>query len=157
MPISLHPCENETLSMKQSVQDIHQKFLDGIRIFNKHIFNRITLKFTQKGKGPFSILRHIGRKSGRIYQTPVLASYIGDIVIVPLSYGENADWLLNVKARGGCEIHWRDKWVRAENPMVIDSKEAFNILPEQRIKLFERFKMDKFLRLQIFASNGNNG
>ncbi len=143
--------------MKQPAQDIHQKFLDGIRIFNKHIFNRITLKFAQNGKGPFSILSHIGRKSGRIYQTPVLASYIGETVIIPLSYGENADWLRNVQARGGCEIHWRGKWVRAGNPMVIDSKDAFTILPEQRKKLFERFKMDKFLRMQTLGNNGDDG
>jgi hypothetical protein len=43
---------------------------------NKHIFNRITLKFTLTEKGPFSILRHIDRKIGRIYQTSVLASNV---------------------------------------------------------------------------------
>jgi deazaflavin-dependent oxidoreductase (nitroreductase family) len=126
--------------MKQPAQDIHQKFLDGIRIFNKHILNRITLKFAQKGKGPFSIMNHIGRKSGRIYQTPVLASYVNEIVIIPLSYGENVDWLHNVQACSGCEIHWRDKWVRAGHPMVIDSKEAYQILPEHRKKNIRTFQ-----------------
>jgi hypothetical protein len=32
---------------------------------------------------------------------------------------------------------------------VIDSAAAFAILPEERRRLFERFKMEKFLRLQV--------
>ena len=135
--------------MKQPVKDRHQKFLDGIRIFNKYIFNRITLKIAGTGKSPFSILRHIGRKSGRIYQTPVLASYVGETVIIPLSYGKNVDWLRNVLAQGGCEVHWQSKWMGAINPMIIDSETAFSILPENRHKLFQRFRMEKFLHMQV--------
>jgi deazaflavin-dependent oxidoreductase (nitroreductase family) len=141
--------------MTQPNQDRHQKFLDGVRIFNKYIFNRITLRFAGTGKAPFSILRHIGRKSGSIYQTPVLATYIGDTVIIPLSYGEKVDWLQNVLAGGGCEIRWCNTWLQAINPVVIDSETALSLLPEKRQKMFARFKLKKFVRLQIKGYGSN--
>jgi deazaflavin-dependent oxidoreductase (nitroreductase family) len=133
----------------------HYKFLNGIRIFNKYIFNRITLIFAGQRNVPFSILRHVGRRSGRTYQTPVLASYVGEMVLIPLSYGEHVDWLRNILAQGGCELCWQNRWMRAINPLVIDSKTAITILPEKRRKLFERFKLEKFLRMQLLTKEGS--
>jgi deazaflavin-dependent oxidoreductase (nitroreductase family) len=141
--------------MKRPSQDMHYKFLDGVRIFNKYIFNQFTLRFAETGKSPFSILRHVGRYSGRIYQTPVLASYVSKTVIIPLSYGENVDWLRNILTQGGCEIRWRNNWMHAINPMIIDSETAFTILPEKRRNIFERFKLEKFLRMQVEDSGSN--
>jgi deazaflavin-dependent oxidoreductase (nitroreductase family) len=142
--------------MKKPSQDLHHKFLDGIRIFNKYIFNRITLIFAGTGKDPFSVIRHIGRHSGRIYRTPVLASYVDETILIPLSYGEKVDWLRNVLAKGGCEILRQNKWMSTVNPVVIDTETAFTLLPEKRRKLFERFKLEKFLRLQVMT-NGSIG
>ena len=141
--------------MEPASKDLHDKFLNGILIFNKYIFNRITLKFAGKRKVPFSIMRHVGRHSGRTYQTPVLASYMDEVVLIPLSYGENVDWLRNILAQGGCELCWQNQWMRAINPLVIDSKTAIAILPEKRRKLFERFKLEKFLRMQVMVSSGS--
>lgn len=135
--------------MAQSRQNLHHKFLNAVRYFNKYVFNHITLTFAGTGIGPFSILRHQGRQSGRIYQTPVFASYVGKTVIIPLSYGENVDWLRNVLARGGCELRWRNKWMTAGNPLVIGPDEAYTILPAERRKLFERYKMEKFVCMQL--------
>jgi deazaflavin-dependent oxidoreductase (nitroreductase family) len=138
--------------MERRPQNFHKKTIDGIRIFNKYIFNRITLTLAKSGKGPFSVVYHVGRKSGRTYRTPVLASHVGETIIIPLSYGENVDWLRNILAQGGCEIVQKNKRVAAANPVVIDSKIAFAILPEKRRKLFERFKLDRFLRMQVIEN-----
>jgi len=94
----------------------------------------------------------MGRKSGRTYRTPVLASYVGETIIIPLSYGENVDWLRNILAQGGCEIVRKNKRVAAANPVVIDSEISFAVLPEKRRKLFERFKMDRFLRMHVIEN-----
>ena len=135
--------------MKHPPQYLHNKVIDGIRIFNKYIFNRITLAFAESGKGPFSVIYHKGRHSGRTYRAPVLASYVDETIIIPLSYGEKVDWLRNTLAQGGCEIIRKNERIGATNPEVIDSAAAFAILPEKRRRLFERFKMEKFLRLQV--------
>ena len=135
--------------MKQTPRSLHNKFLNGVRIFNKYIFNRITLTFAGSEKGPFSVLYHTGRHSGRAYRTPVLASYVDETIIIPLSYGENVDWLRNILAAGGCEILRKNERIRAINPEVMDAADALVMLPEKRRKLLERFELEKYLRLQV--------
>jgi deazaflavin-dependent oxidoreductase (nitroreductase family) len=137
--------------MSDRRQNLHKKFLDGIRVFNKYIFNRFTLMLARSGKGPFSIVHHIGRRSGQEYRTPVLASYVDKIIIIPLSYGENVDWLRNVLAQGGCDIVRKNERIVATNPEVVDSVVILADLPEERRELFQRFKMEKFLRLQVVS------
>ncbi len=127
----------------------YNKIVNGIRIFNKYIFNRFILAIAKSGRGPFSIVYHVGRKSGRMYRTPVLASYVDEMIIIPLSYGENVDWLRNVLAQGGCDILRKNKRIEATNPEVIDSASAFTILPGDRRKLFERFEVEKYLCLRM--------
>lgn len=135
--------------MKHPPRYPHSKVIDGIRIFNKYIFNRIILTLAKSGRGPFSVVYHVGRRSGRTYRTPVLASYVGEMIIIPLSYGENVDWLRNVLAQGGCDILRKNERIGATKPEVIDSAATFAILPEKRRELFERFKVDKFLCLRV--------
>jgi deazaflavin-dependent oxidoreductase (nitroreductase family) len=140
------------ISMEDLRQSLRKKFLDGIRIFNKYIFNRVILRVAASGRGPFSVVYHTGRKSGRTYRTPVLASYVNDMVIIPLSYGEHVDWLKNVLAAGGCEIVRKDKKISATEPEVINPGVAYDVLPEKRRELFERHKLEKFLCLQMAES-----
>ncbi|NIM95849.1 MAG: nitroreductase [Anaerolineales bacterium] len=121
---------------------------DIIRQFNKYIFNPIILALVRRGKGPFSAVRHKGRCSDREYTTPVLATYIGNDIIVPLSYGEHVDWLRNVQARGSCEIHWKREVMVAVDPRIIDAETALLMLPDDRRALFQRFDVDKFLLLR---------
>ena len=38
----------------------------------KNTLNRMTSRMARTGHGPFSLIRHVGRKSGRTYETPVV-------------------------------------------------------------------------------------
>lgn len=135
--------------MKPTDQTSHQKFLNGIRFLNKFVLNHLTLLFAGTNIGPFSKLVHKGRKSGKEYRTPVVATFVGDTIIIPLSYGDQVDWLQNILAAGSCEIVHRNERLIAANPEIVHSYEAINHLPEKRRRLFERFKLEKFLRMQI--------
>jgi hypothetical protein len=133
--------------MKTSTRVTRRIFLNIIRYFNKYFFNRLILWFAKRNKGPFSIIVHKGRRSGRIYKTPVLASFIEESIVIPLSYGENVDWLRNVLAHDGCEIIRKDVRIIARNPVVIKAESVLAVLPEGRSDLFERFDVEKFLHL----------
>jgi deazaflavin-dependent oxidoreductase (nitroreductase family) len=135
--------------MKYPSRTFHHKFIYGIRIINKYFFNRITLFLAAHGKGPFSIICHLGRKSGRAYQTPVLASYIDEMAVIPLSYGEDVDWLKNILAQGGCEIIRTKKRLNGISPEVVDSTVALALLPDKRRKLFRRFNLEKFVQVHL--------
>jgi deazaflavin-dependent oxidoreductase (nitroreductase family) len=49
---------------------------------------------------PWSVIVHRGRRSGRQYQTPVLAFKSDGKLVVALLYGERSDWLRNLRAAG---------------------------------------------------------
>lgn len=54
----------------------------------------------------FALVQHRGRRSGRVYTTPVSARPTADGFIIPLTFGQGADWFRNIQAAGGCVIRW---------------------------------------------------
>jgi len=133
--------------MSTKVRPTRRIFLNGVRYFNKYIFNRFPLWFAKRGWGPFSVLTHKGRKTNRLYTTPVLAMYSENQVFIPLPYGERVDWLRNILSQGGCEIYHKGETFSATDPIVLDSQSVFPNLPQSRRDVFERFDVEKFLQL----------
>lgn len=74
-------------------------------------------------------LTHVGRRSGRTYQTPVGAFAYGDGFVVSLSYGSQTDWCRNVMAAGGCTLTWRGQTYQLERPEIISGSQVFAALP----------------------------
>jgi len=71
-----------------------------------HTVNRVTVRIARSGHGPFSLVRHVGRRSGRTYETPLILARVPDSFVAELTYGENVDWYRNVvAAKGGVVIH----------------------------------------------------
>lgn len=50
------------------------------------------------------VIVHRGRRSGRLYRTPVNAFPVDEGFVVALTYGRETDWVRNVLAAGGCEM-----------------------------------------------------
>jgi F420H(2)-dependent quinone reductase len=74
--------------------------------FNIAVTNRITSLFAGWLPG-FGILTHVGRKSGRVYRTPVNVFRAPDGFLIALTYGRESEWVKNVLAAGGCELETR--------------------------------------------------
>jgi deazaflavin-dependent oxidoreductase (nitroreductase family) len=70
----------------------------------KHSLNRVTVPLARSGRGPFALVRHVGRRSGRAYETPLLLARRGDDFVAELTYGPDVDWYRNVMAAGRCEV-----------------------------------------------------
>jgi deazaflavin-dependent oxidoreductase (nitroreductase family) len=66
--------------------------------------NRVTGQMARSGRGPFSLIRHVGRKSGRTYETPVILAKVPEGFIAELTYGDSVNWYRNVVAAGGCVV-----------------------------------------------------
>jgi deazaflavin-dependent oxidoreductase (nitroreductase family) len=52
---------------------------------------------------PFLLIRHVGRTSGKMYETPIMGFRRGDRLVIALTYGPETDWLRNLQAAGGGE------------------------------------------------------
>jgi deazaflavin-dependent oxidoreductase (nitroreductase family) len=51
-----------------------------------------------------TVIRHVGRRSGRTYETPVGAVASDDGFVIALPYGTSADWMKNVLTAGTATI-----------------------------------------------------
>ncbi|MGA7047044.1 MAG: nitroreductase family deazaflavin-dependent oxidoreductase [Candidatus Sulfotelmatobacter sp.] len=70
--------------------------------------NRITSLFAGWLPG-FGILTHLGRKSGKVYRTPINVFRASNGFIIALTYSSQSEWVKNVLAAGGCELKTRGK------------------------------------------------
>ena len=89
----------------------------SIARFNKRFTNRIALRVAGHLPG-FAIVYHTGRRSGRVYRTPVNAFHSGEDYIIALTYGPESDWVKNVLAAGSCELRSRGQRMRLTAPRI---------------------------------------
>ena len=82
------------------------------------VTNRITGLFAGWLPG-FGILTHVGRKSGKVYRTPINVFRASNGFTIALTYSSQSEWVKNVLAAGGCEIETRGKKYQLSAPKVI--------------------------------------
>lgn len=84
---------------------------------NIAITNRITSLFAGWLPG-FGVLTHVGRKSGKVYRTPVNVFRASSGFLIALTYSSQCEWVKNVLAAGGCELRTRGQKYRLSSPTV---------------------------------------
>jgi deazaflavin-dependent oxidoreductase (nitroreductase family) len=67
----------------------------------------------------FGIVTHVGRKSGRLYRTPVNVFRTPQGFFIALTYGADAEWVKNVIAAGGCQLETRGVQYQLSQPTII--------------------------------------
>jgi deazaflavin-dependent oxidoreductase (nitroreductase family) len=85
---------------------------------NIAVTNRITSLFAGWFPG-FGILTHVGRKSGKVYRTPVNVFRASNGFIIALTYSSQSEWVKNVLAAGDCELKTRGKKYELSAPNVV--------------------------------------
>jgi len=78
---------------------------------------------------PLAVVHHVGRKSGRVYQSPVVAFPTADGFVIPMTYGRDVDWARNIVAAKGCELAQGGRRIRLRNPRVVGFDRAKQRLP----------------------------
>src|SRR5437879_11172647 len=67
----------------------------------------------------YGVIEHRGRRSGKVFHTPVVVRPTDDGFIVPMPWGEGTDWYRNVRAAGGCVIRWKGRDYPLVQPEVV--------------------------------------
>ena len=98
-------------------------------------------------------IRHVGRRSGKAYVTPVSARLVGDVALVPLTFGNQSDWVRNVRAVGGCALRIGGVDYIATEPDFVSRSEAKPLInqafsPPQRA-MMRMLGIKQFMRLQV--------
>ena len=86
--------------------------------FNRHVTNRVLGPAARQLPG-FAVVSHVGRRSGRVYRTPVNLFRDGDRYVIALTYGSDSQWVRNVLAAGAVDIETRGRRVHLVAPEVV--------------------------------------
>jgi deazaflavin-dependent oxidoreductase (nitroreductase family) len=95
--------------------------------FNRAVNNPIQLRYAWL-LPPWVVICHRGRRSGRLYRTPVNAYRRGSTLAVVVLYGERSDWVQNVLAGGG-QVVRGGRTYELRNARVIAVDEADGAVP----------------------------
>lgn len=113
---------------------------------------RVNRAFTNRLMGPvagfvppLARIHHEGRKSGRRYQTPVLAFPVEGGVLTPLPYGTDTDWVLNLLAAGGGKLEISGRRIHVENPRIVDAEQALELVPSALRPVLRLLNLPGFL------------
>ena len=101
----------------------------GVRTFVKHVVNPILRNAARSAHGPFALLRHVGRKSGKAYEIPIMVWRVKDGFIIALTYGRQVDWLRNLQAANQGTLRWHKREYVFQTPAFVDEKTALPALP----------------------------
>lgn len=104
-------------------------FSDRIRVFNKYVTNKVFRGFASRSRGPFAVIRHVGRRSGKPYETTIMVWHKGEGFVIALTYGPKVDWFRNIVAAGGGTLLWHGRVYAIGKPEPIDSKTALTAFP----------------------------
>ena len=95
---------------------------------NRRFANRIMI-LVAPHLPPFAVLHHVGRRTGRVYRTPVVAFRSPRGVVVPLFYGLEVEWLRNVLLAGQVEVARRGWRYRLTDVDIRSGDAALGVLP----------------------------
>ena len=104
-------------------------FRNRMRAFNKRFLNPLILKFAGLSRNSFAVVRHVGRRSGKSYETPIMVGQVGDHFVMALTYGPQVDWYRNVQAAGRCTLLWQRRVYNLEKPEPIAVQEGLQAFP----------------------------
>jgi deazaflavin-dependent oxidoreductase (nitroreductase family) len=117
------------------------------------LFNPLVLLLAgSKRASMVAVIQHRGRKSGRAFATPVSARATPDGFVVPLTFGDTADWFQNVKAAGGCTIEWNGARYTVVEPRIADWSVAMSAFSPLEQKWMGLVGMANFVELRHAAT-----
>jgi deazaflavin-dependent oxidoreductase (nitroreductase family) len=104
-------------------------------------------------------IHHVGRRSGTRYVTTVGARVNGEVVLIPLTFGNQADWARNVRTAGECLIQVNGDHYRAAGPQFRDARDVRPLVrgsfkPIERLA-FRLLRIKQFMQLDVAADAGS--
>lgn len=120
-----------------------------LRYLANRLFNPLAKRFAGSRATPiFALARTRGRRSGRMYATPVAARPTASGFIIPLTFGVGADWFRNMQAAGWAVVRWKGVERALVEPEVVDWATGGAAFSGLERALMWRFGVRQFARLR---------
>jgi deazaflavin-dependent oxidoreductase (nitroreductase family) len=102
------------------------------RVYNRGV-NPAVLRHAGRRWSPWAIVRHVDRRSGRAYATPVLwprETHGGVRILV--AFGPDTDWCRNILAAGRFTVRWHGREYALADPELSETHGAWRLLRRSR-------------------------
>jgi deazaflavin-dependent oxidoreductase (nitroreductase family) len=96
--------------------------------FNRKVTNPMAARIAGR-RGPFAMVVHVGRHTGKTYRTPVSVFTDGSTYRIALTYGPQADWVRNVMAAGEFWLEHQRALVKLSDLEIVDAGDAAAHVP----------------------------
>ena len=126
--------------MRGSIQNTLRLFTRAMR--------PLALRSAGKEGSNTSVVRHVGRRSGRTYETPVIAARHDDSFLIALPYGKRTDWLKNILGKGSGTIVTNGHTYEFDRPEVIPMAEATAYFRPREQRMHRQFHVDAALQVR---------
>lgn len=120
-----------------------------IRYFNKYVLNHFTGLIARLGIGPFCIIHHVGRRSGKLYETTIQAYKLASGFMIALTYGPEVDWYRNIMAAAGCKLFYHHKLYALGAPARLSKETALPLFPFPERAILGAIGIQDFIRLHF--------
>ena len=122
--------------------------LNGVRWFARAIGNPYQMRKAGTPGAYASFIRHVGRRSGRSYATPVAAEPTNDGFVIAMVYGSNTDWLRNVLASGSATIEHEGRAYPVGRPEIVLLDEVEEAFGPKELRTLRRYRVTQCLRVR---------
>jgi len=121
--------------------------LRAIRRFNRRFMNPRQMKTAGTPGAYAGFVRHVGRRSGRVFETPVGPFATDDGFVIALPYGTSSDWVKNVLAAGSATLVTEGQTVEVDQPEIVPLGDVVDFLPSKERRNLRLFRVEQALRV----------
>lgn len=115
--------------------------------FNKALPNRALIHLA--GLGPFVEFEHVGRRSGKVHRTPLMAFRRDDVVVIAMVYGREVDWYRNAVSAGGGRMRMGHEWLTLGRPANLSQTRGLVYVPSAVRPVLLTMRVRDFVEMPI--------
>lgn len=131
----------------ENVGEMRGPVQNALRLFTRAM-RPLALRSAGKEGSGTSVVRHVGRRSGRTYETPVIAARHDGHFLIALPYGKRTDWLKNVLDKGSAAIVASGHAYEVDRPEVIPMAEATAYFRPREQRMHRQFHVESALKVR---------
>jgi deazaflavin-dependent oxidoreductase (nitroreductase family) len=96
----------------------------------------------------WAVLRHVGRRSGTTYETPIVALPAAGGFLIPLPFGDATQWLKNLRSADQAGLRYGGREFVIDHPELVDRETAGPDLPGWVRFAARRVGIEHFVRVR---------
>ncbi len=122
--------------------------VDTLRRMNRSVTNPRVMRTAGTAGTQTSVIEHLGRRSGKTYQTPVDIIETTTRLLIALPYGVRTDWLRNVLDAGSATVVTRGVRIPVDRPDIVATADVAELIPGRTMRTLKLFGVSQCLRLE---------